>query len=58
MVAWKNLSAVLGKRVKISEKSRTIEGQAVDIDEGGALVVRLDSGLRERVLAGDVMLVR
>ncbi|MFH1752745.1 MAG: biotin--[acetyl-CoA-carboxylase] ligase [Candidatus Omnitrophota bacterium] len=55
---WKNLSAVLGKRVRITEKSKTLEGQAIDIDEGGALVIRLDSGLRERVLAGDVILVR
>jgi BirA family biotin operon repressor/biotin-[acetyl-CoA-carboxylase] ligase len=55
---WKNLSAVLGKRIRIAVRSGTIEGQAVDIDSGGALVVRLDSGLLERVLAGDVMLVR
>lgn len=55
---WKNLSAVLGKRVRITEKSKIIEGQAVDIDEGGALVVRLDSGLHERVLSGDVTIVR
>ncbi len=55
---WKNLSAVLGRRVKVAEKTRTLEGQAVDVDEGGALVIRLDNGLNERVLAGDVILVR
>jgi len=55
---WKDLSATLGKRVKITDKAHTVEGQAIDIDEGGALVVRLDSGFNERVLAGDVILVR
>lgn len=55
---WRNLSTTLGKRIKVIDKTRTIEGQAIDIDEGGALVVRLDSGFNERVLAGDVVLVR
>lgn len=55
---WRNLSAMLGSRVKIMDKARTIEGQAIDIDEGGALVVRLDTGFNERILAGDVTLVR
>ncbi|MBL7068842.1 MAG: biotin--[acetyl-CoA-carboxylase] ligase [Candidatus Omnitrophica bacterium] len=55
---WRNLSAILGRRVKITDKLRTIEGQAIDIDEGGALVVRLDNGFNERILAGDVILVR
>ncbi len=55
---WRNLSAMLGSRVKIMDKARTIEGQARDIDEGGALVVRLDTGFNERILAGDVTLVR
>lgn len=55
---WKDLSAVLGKRVKVSGKSGVVEGQAIDVDEGGALVIRLDNGLRERVLAGDVILCR
>ena len=55
---WKDLSAVLGKRVKVQGKTGAIEGQAIDVDEGGALVVRLDNGFTERILAGDVILVR
>lgn len=55
---WKDLSAILGRRVKIIDKAHTVEGQAIDIDDGGALVVRLDSGFNERILAGDVCLVR
>ncbi len=55
---WKNLSATLNRRVKIAYKTHTIEGQAIDLDENGSLVVRLDNGLNERILAGDVTLVR
>ena len=55
---WKDLSCVLGRRVKIHDKTRTIEGQAIDVDGGGALIVRLDNGFNERILAGDVIPVR
>jgi len=33
------------------------EGVAVDIDEAGALVLRKENGLNERVLAGDATLM-
>ena len=55
-VQWKNLSAVLGKHVKIRSLSGVIEGQASDIDDSGALMVRLDNGFLERVTAGDVII--
>jgi BirA family biotin operon repressor/biotin-[acetyl-CoA-carboxylase] ligase len=56
--AWKNLSAMLGSRVKVVLPFRTFEGLAHDIDPDGALVVRLDSGVLERVSSGDVVMVR
>ncbi|NQT07065.1 MAG: biotin--[acetyl-CoA-carboxylase] ligase, partial [Candidatus Omnitrophica bacterium] len=55
---WKELSVTLGKRVKLADKTQRIEGQAIDLDESGALVVRLDNGFNEKILAGDVILVR
>ncbi len=55
---WKSLSSTLGRRVRVQDKAHAVEGQAVDIDEHGALVVRLDNGLHERILTGDVILVR
>lgn len=55
---WRNLSATLGRRVRVDFKERRIEGQAMDVDESGALLVRDDNGFVERVLSGDVMLVR
>ena len=53
---WRDLSATLGKRVKISCHKRRLEGQAMDIDDDGALVIRLDNGFMERVFSGDVVL--
>lgn len=55
---WKDLSAILGRRVKVICRDRRIEGQAQDIDDGGCLVIRQDSGFSERISAGDVTVVR
>jgi len=55
---WRDLSATLGKRVRASCMHRTIEGEAVDIDPDGALRIRLDTGFYEKVLAGDILLLR
>lgn len=55
---WKNLSALSGERVKVIFQHGTIEGQAQDIDAQGALIVRLDNGFKQHVLAGDVVKVR
>lgn len=58
IMEWRNLSAILGYRVKVTCQDRVIEGQAHDLDSNGALILRLDSGFLEKVLAGDVMRVR
>jgi BirA family biotin operon repressor/biotin-[acetyl-CoA-carboxylase] ligase len=54
---WSNLSALSGKRVRVCLAHKTIEGQAQDIDKDGALIVRLDNGFRQHVVAGDVVKV-
>ncbi|MFH1853945.1 MAG: biotin--[acetyl-CoA-carboxylase] ligase [Candidatus Omnitrophota bacterium] len=54
----KELSAILDKRVQVNYHNHSISGYAVDVDKEGALIVRLDSGFNERVLAGDVILLR
>ena len=55
--AWKELSGTLGQQVLVRTDKREFVGQAFDIDEVGALLVRTDTGV-ERVLAGDVEQVR
>ena len=55
---WRGLSHTLGEEVKIVCQNKKIEGMAVDLDMSGALVVRLDSGFTEHIMAGDVLMVR
>lgn len=50
---WKSLSWTLDHRVRIHLGTRIFEGEAIDIDDYGALIVRKDSGAVERVIAGD-----
>ncbi len=50
---WRSLSATLGHRVRITTLAKSFEGEAVDIDEFGALLVRKETGALERVIAGD-----
>jgi BirA family biotin operon repressor/biotin-[acetyl-CoA-carboxylase] ligase len=50
---WKSLSATLENRVQIHTLKNSFEGEAIDIDEFGALIVKKDNGKLERVIAGD-----
>jgi BirA family biotin operon repressor/biotin-[acetyl-CoA-carboxylase] ligase len=52
---WRSFSLTLGRRVKIYCQDKQIEGAAVDIDQDGALLIRKDSGLMQKVFSGDVM---
>ena len=55
---WRNFSLTLGKRVKIYCQDKHLEGQAVDIDKDGGLLIRKDSGLIQKVSSGDVTACR
>jgi BirA family biotin operon repressor/biotin-[acetyl-CoA-carboxylase] ligase len=50
---WKSLSCTLEHRVHITTMKNSFEGDAIDIDEFGALIIRKDNGKIERVIAGD-----
>ena len=50
---WKQRS-FLGQRVRVKENERHVEGVAMDLDEEGCLVVRLDDGLSVHVREGEV----
>ncbi|MDD2752444.1 MAG: biotin--[acetyl-CoA-carboxylase] ligase [Candidatus Omnitrophica bacterium] len=52
---WRDYNTTLGKRVKILFHHQHLEGQAVDIDPDGALLVRKDSGVIQKITSGDVM---
>jgi birA, biotin-[acetyl-CoA-carboxylase] ligase region len=55
---WKDLSVMIGSRIKVSLHGKTFEGLAHDIDPDGALVVRTEGGILEKISSGDVIMVR
>lgn len=54
---YRSLSATLGTHVRVTLDDRTIEGQAVDIEPTGALLVDTATS-RESVVVGDVVSLR
>lgn len=56
--AWRRFAGFLGQRVRVVVEGRVLDGQALDVDPSGALLVRTDTGLVESVSAGEVLLVR
>jgi BirA family biotin operon repressor/biotin-[acetyl-CoA-carboxylase] ligase len=55
---WRNFALTLGSRVKVDYQGKHIEGQAVDLDSDGALLIRKDSGLMQKISSGDVTTCR
>jgi BirA family biotin operon repressor/biotin-[acetyl-CoA-carboxylase] ligase len=58
LTEWRRQSVLLNRQIRILQPGRVFFGQALDVDEQGALLVRNDFGMIERVLAGDVELLR
>jgi len=52
---WRSFAVTLGKHVKVYCQHKHVEGQAVDIDQDGGLLIRKDSGIIQKVMSGDVM---
>jgi BirA family biotin operon repressor/biotin-[acetyl-CoA-carboxylase] ligase len=52
---WRQYSLTLGKRVKVYAHKEHLEGQAQDVDADGGLLLRIDSGITKKVMAGDVV---
>lgn len=51
---WENYSLTSGRRVTATVLGRKIQGRATGIDGDGALWIRQDNGLQERITAGDI----
>jgi len=54
---WRELSGMLGRRVRITTLTGTADGIAEDIDAAGRLLVRQDSGETMTVMSGDVTIL-
>lgn len=55
---WQQRSFLTGKQVQVRCLDRKIDGTVTGVDPDGSLLIRLDHGLTERVMAGDVVTVR
>jgi BirA family biotin operon repressor/biotin-[acetyl-CoA-carboxylase] ligase len=50
---WKQYTLTLNRHVRIATANRTFQGLAVDVDENGALVLKLADGTKQTVIYGD-----
>ncbi len=55
---WRKRSVTLGQWVKVTLGHKYFEGQVVDIDSRGFLLVRRETGQTETVLSGDVEVLK
>lgn len=55
---WRKRAVTLGQQVKVVQGHHVFYGHVVDADEKGALLVRNDLGMVERVTSGDVQILQ
>jgi len=52
--AWRGMTPLVGRNIRVQEHTQLIEGTVIDIADDGALRLRLSDGGEHRVVAGDV----
>ena len=52
--AWRQLAPLIGQRIHVAEPGGAVDGTVIDLDDDGALRLRLAAGGEYRVVAGDV----
>lgn len=52
---WKEFSSTLGQRIRIADRLGEVEGEAVDLDQDGGLLIRGDTGIIVKRMSGDVV---
>jgi len=55
---WKKRCGTLKKRVRVADAAGTVEGVAFDLDSDGGLLIRQDSGVVIKKMAGDILQLR
>ncbi|HXL73941.1 MAG TPA: biotin--[acetyl-CoA-carboxylase] ligase [bacterium] len=58
LAEWRKRSVTLGQRVKVTQMTKFFEGQVVDIDLHGFLLVRRETGRIETVHSGDIEILK
>ncbi|MHB8909650.1 MAG: biotin--[acetyl-CoA-carboxylase] ligase [Syntrophales bacterium] len=54
---WLELAKIIGRQVRIAGIEQTYEGEVVDVDPNGFLILKSPDGTTQRILAGDVSLI-
>ncbi len=55
--AWRQLAPLIGQRIRVDEPGGRVDGTVLDLDDDGALRLRLPGGGEYRVVAGDVTVI-
>jgi BirA family biotin operon repressor/biotin-[acetyl-CoA-carboxylase] ligase len=58
LAEWRKRSVTLGQRVKVTQGHKHFDGQVVDIDSHGFLLVRRETGRVETVHSGDIEILK
>jgi biotin-[acetyl-CoA-carboxylase] ligase BirA-like protein len=56
LAEWRRLAKFLGSHVYVTSLNEKVEGWATDVDEQGALIIRLKDHTTRKIVAGDVTL--
>ncbi len=54
IIEWKKFASFLGKNVEVAVEDEKVNGLACDVDDNGALILKLKDGIVRRILVGDV----
>lgn len=52
---WRKYSSTTGKQVTLSDQYGRVEGEAIDIDEWGGLIIRTATGVVVKRMSGDIV---
>jgi len=58
LAEWRRLAKFLGSYVYVTSLNEKVEGWAIDVDESGALIIKLKDQTARKMVAGDVTLRR
>lgn len=52
---WKLYNNIIGKRIRLDTGERIIAGEAINISDGGALIIKTDDGKTMEIISGTVL---
>jgi BirA family biotin operon repressor/biotin-[acetyl-CoA-carboxylase] ligase len=53
---WKRFDCTLGTNIEVVDPNERFEGRAIDVDDDGALLVKIENGSVRRVLSSSIVL--